>query len=126
MPVSTSSQSSATYTTSTATATPSRFHLSQPISPPSMSSYAPTVTPAGQVLRMNVVSRIAIEGKAKQGQDGASVKMYMKVSFLGLRYIASKSLFVQVSIPVDSVTPGSTIALFPGKDTVSSSAFISL
>jgi hypothetical protein len=33
----------------------------------------------GQAVKMNVVTRIAIEGKAKQGQEGASIKIYMKV-----------------------------------------------
>ncbi|XP_006458000.1 hypothetical protein AGABI2DRAFT_183107 [Agaricus bisporus var. bisporus H97] len=94
MPVSSYSRDSTPYTASTTTATPPRFHPSQPTSP--TISYAPTVTSLGQALRMNVVSRIAIEGKAKQGQDGASIKVYMKLS-----------------VPVDSVTPGSTVALFP-------------
>lgn len=80
MPVSSYSRDSTPYTASTTTATPPRFHPSQPTSP--TISYAPTVTSLGQALRMNVVSRIAIEGKAKQGQDGASIKVYMKVSCL--------------------------------------------
>jgi hypothetical protein len=50
------------------------------MSPSSTSSYAPTVTSTGQALKLNVVTRIAIEGKAKQGEEGASIKMYMKVS----------------------------------------------
>ncbi|KAI6166843.1 hypothetical protein EDD17DRAFT_1893529 [Pisolithus thermaeus] len=45
--------------------------------------------------KLNVVTRLAIEGKARQGHDGASVKMYLKLS-----------------IPMDSVSPGSTIPLF--------------
>ncbi|TFK42450.1 hypothetical protein BDQ12DRAFT_597199 [Crucibulum laeve] len=60
------------------------------------SSYSPTVTSGGHQSKLNVVTRVAIEGKAKQGQDGASIKMYLKLS-----------------IPLDSVTPASTIPLFP-------------
>ncbi|EEB87821.1 hypothetical protein MPER_14673, partial [Moniliophthora perniciosa FA553] len=44
---------------------------------------------------MNVVTRVAIEGKAKQGLDGAGVKMYLKLS-----------------VPLDNVSPGQTIQLF--------------
>ncbi|KAF9454624.1 hypothetical protein P691DRAFT_692348 [Macrolepiota fuliginosa MF-IS2] len=95
MPVPTS-RSSAAYTTSVSTPTPSRPYLSRPISPLSTNSYSPTITPVGQAVRMNVVTRIAIEGKAKQGQDGVPIKMYMKLS-----------------VPIDSISPGSTIALFP-------------
>ncbi|KAF9246346.1 hypothetical protein BU15DRAFT_85132 [Melanogaster broomeanus] len=46
--------------------------------------------------KLNVVTRLAIEGKAKQGHDGATIKMYLKLS-----------------IPMDSVSPGSTVPLFP-------------
>ncbi|KXN92194.1 hypothetical protein AN958_08647 [Leucoagaricus sp. SymC.cos] len=66
------------------------------MSPPSTSSYTPTVMSGGQAVRLNVITRIAIEGKAKQGEEGASIKMYMKLA-----------------VPIDSITPGSTIALFP-------------
>jgi hypothetical protein len=75
-----------------AAATPPRFIGSQPTSP--TISYAPTVTSLGQALRMNIVSRIAIEGKAKQGQDGASIKMYMKVGFLLRWGVANMSISV--------------------------------
>ncbi len=79
MPVSTSSRSSTAYSTAYSTPTPSRSHPSWPMSPPSVNSYSPTVTSAGQVLKMNIVTRVVVEGKANQGQDGASIKMYMKV-----------------------------------------------
>lgn len=85
MPVSTSSRSSTAYTTLTSTPTPSRSHPSWPTSPQSVHSYSPTVTSAGQVAKMNVVTRVVVEGKAKQGQDGASIKMYMKVSLRNSR-----------------------------------------
>ncbi|THV07794.1 hypothetical protein K435DRAFT_825156 [Dendrothele bispora CBS 962.96] len=68
--------------------------LSPPIS--QSTSYSPTVTPYSNSTKLNVVTRVAIEGKAKQGRDGANIKMYLKIS-----------------VPVDSVTPGSTIHLFP-------------
>jgi hypothetical protein len=74
---------------------------------------------------MNVVSRIAIEGKAKQGQDGASIKMYMKVgSRCSVWAIAHMSISVQLSVPVDSVAPGSTVALFPGKSSYLEPSYI--
>ncbi|KAF5358399.1 hypothetical protein D9756_001440 [Leucocoprinus leucothites] len=95
MPVSTSTRSSTARATSSFPFTPSRNSLN-PMSPSSASSYAPTVTSAEQAVKLNVVTRIAIEGKAKRGEEGASIKMYMKLA-----------------IPVDSITPGSTVALFP-------------
>ncbi|KAJ4475704.1 hypothetical protein J3R30DRAFT_3735554 [Lentinula aciculospora] len=76
--------------------TPSRLHRA--LSPPaSISSYtAPTITPLGAPQRLNVVNRIAIEGKAKQDEDNVSIKMYLKMS-----------------LPLDSLSPGSTVQLFP-------------
>jgi len=57
---------------------PSASRHVRPMSPPpSTSSQAFTI---GQQQKLNVVTRLAIEGKAKQGQDGASIKMYLKVS----------------------------------------------
>ncbi|KAL6301581.1 hypothetical protein BKA93DRAFT_919584 [Sparassis latifolia] len=46
--------------------------------------------------RLNVVTRLAVEGKSKKGWDGASIKVYLKIS-----------------LPGESITPGATIALFP-------------
>lgn len=47
------------------------------MSPPqSISSHALTV---GAQQRMNVVTRLAIEGKAKKNEKGAGVRMYLKV-----------------------------------------------
>ncbi|KAF5373717.1 hypothetical protein D9758_000879 [Tetrapyrgos nigripes] len=68
--------------------------LSPPIS--QSTSYSSTIMPFGNNAKLNIVTRVAIEGKAKQGKDGANIKMYLKMS-----------------IPVDSVTPGSTVQLFP-------------
>jgi len=51
------------------------------MSPRSTSSHTQTITSVGQVVKINAVTRIAIEGKAKQGEEGASVKMYLKVSY---------------------------------------------
>ncbi|KAI0950172.1 hypothetical protein AcV7_008720 [Taiwanofungus camphoratus] len=65
------------------------------LSPPlSATSYSYAAT-AGQQ-KLNVVTRLAIEGKSKKGWDGASIKMYLKIS-----------------LPLDNITPGATIALFP-------------
>ncbi|KAE9398163.1 hypothetical protein BT96DRAFT_976603 [Gymnopus androsaceus JB14] len=67
--------------------TPSRVQ-----SPPaSMSSHStPTITPSA---KHNLVTRVAIEGKAKQNEDSVSIKMYLKMS-----------------IPLDSASP---VHLFP-------------
>lgn len=66
----------------------------RPSSPPFSTTGSSQVTTTHQP-KLNVVTRLAIEGKARQGHDGASVKMYLKLS-----------------IPMDSVSPGSTIPLF--------------
>ncbi|KAG1754338.1 hypothetical protein EDB19DRAFT_1823678 [Suillus lakei] len=50
--------------------------------------------------KLNVVTRLAIEGKAKQGQDGISIKMYLK-SINSFQYLWT------------AVSPGSTLPLFP-------------
>ncbi|EAU88741.2 hypothetical protein CC1G_01114 [Coprinopsis cinerea okayama7 len=60
------------------------------------STYTPTITSAGTATRLNIVTRVALEGKAKHGDDGASIKMYLKLA-----------------VPLDSVTPGTTVPLFP-------------
>ncbi|OCH92097.1 hypothetical protein OBBRIDRAFT_791612 [Obba rivulosa] len=65
---------------------------SPPLSTASQSQAATTY----QQQRLNVVTRLAIEGHSKKGSDGASIKMYLKIS-----------------LPVDSVSPGATIPLFP-------------
>lgn len=80
MPVSTSTRSSTAYATPASPLTPSQASLN-PMSSPSTTFHAPTITSVGQVVKTNVVTRIAIEGKAKQGEEGASVKMYLKVSY---------------------------------------------
>ncbi|KIL69846.1 hypothetical protein M378DRAFT_69096 [Amanita muscaria Koide BX008] len=58
-------------------------------------SYTPTITSGGQQAQKVNITRLAIEGRARQNADGASVKVYLKISF-----------------PIDSVTPGATIPLF--------------
>ncbi|KAJ7940238.1 hypothetical protein B0H13DRAFT_1937159 [Mycena leptocephala] len=64
--------------------------------PSSGTAYSPTVTQGSHTQKLNIVTRVAIEGKAKHGDDGAGIKMYLKIT-----------------LPLDSVTPGSTIPLFP-------------
>ncbi|KAJ7047210.1 hypothetical protein C8F04DRAFT_1217480 [Mycena alexandri] len=76
------------------TTTPLRARLSGVFNTPS-SAYSPTVTAGAQGQKTNVVTRVAIEGKAKHGEDGANIRMYLKIA-----------------LPLDSV-PGSTIPLFP-------------
>ncbi|KAJ6525444.1 hypothetical protein DFH09DRAFT_1416455 [Mycena vulgaris] len=78
-----------------ATSTPLRSRLSGVFDTPS-SAYSPTVTQGAHPQKLNVVTRVAIEGKAKNGQDGAGIRMYLKIS-----------------LPLDSVAPGSTVPLFP-------------
>jgi len=54
---------------------------SRAASPPyaaSMSSFTASVGPYGQT-KMNIITRVAIEGKAKQDQETASIRMYLKV-----------------------------------------------
>ncbi|CAK5265331.1 unnamed protein product [Mycena citricolor] len=59
-------------------------------------TYTPTVTQGSQAQKPIVVTRVAIEGKANQGEDGAGIRMYLKIA-----------------LPLDGITPGSTIPLFP-------------
>lgn len=42
-------------------------------------SYSPTVISGNSQQKMSIVTRVAIEGKAKRGRDGASIKMFLKV-----------------------------------------------
>ncbi|KIK58179.1 hypothetical protein GYMLUDRAFT_262535 [Collybiopsis luxurians FD-317 M1] len=65
-------------------------------SPPASNFSTPTITALGTQQKLNVVTRVAIEGKAKQNEDSVSIRMYLKMS-----------------LPLDSVTSGSTIQLFP-------------
>ena len=69
----------------------------------------------GQQQKLNVVTRLAIEGRAKHGQDGASIKIYLKVrSGLSPKLSVLMKLH-QISVPLESVTPGMTLPLFPGE-----------
>ncbi|KAG6862067.1 hypothetical protein C0995_007197 [Termitomyces sp. Mi166 len=84
-------------TSSAATSTPARpKHVYSTSPAPSTTSCSSTVTPGGPQQKLNVVTRVAIEGKTKKDKDGASVRMYLKMS-----------------IPLDQVQPGMTIPLFP-------------
>jgi len=56
------------------------------------SSYSPTITPAGNQHKLNVVTRLAVEGKAKQGEDGVSIKMYLKVRELRCNSLSANSV----------------------------------
>ncbi|KAF9261403.1 hypothetical protein L218DRAFT_930902 [Marasmius fiardii PR-910] len=71
--------------------------LSPPLSAAPSTGYASSTTAGvGGGTKLNIVTRVAIEGKAKPGRDGAGVNMYLKLS-----------------VPLDSVSPGQTIQLFP-------------
>ncbi|KAG1778480.1 hypothetical protein EV702DRAFT_1044377 [Suillus placidus] len=77
---------------------PAQSRHARAISPPlsANASYHTFTATAQQQPKLNVVTRLAIEGKAKQGQDGIAIRMYLKLS-----------------IPMDAVSPGSTLPLFP-------------
>ncbi|KIY42922.1 hypothetical protein FISHEDRAFT_78984 [Fistulina hepatica ATCC 64428] len=75
-------------TAATPTARPSR-----PQSPTSTTNFTNSTISTAHLHKINIVSRVALDGKAKQGKDGASVKMYFKLS-----------------VPYD-VAPGATIPL---------------
>ncbi|KAG6899414.1 hypothetical protein C0993_010451 [Termitomyces sp. T159_Od127] len=63
-------------TSSAATSTSARSkHVYSMSSVPSNTSYSSTVTPGGQQQKLNVVTRVAIEGKAKKDKDGASLSI---------------------------------------------------
>ncbi|KIY65486.1 hypothetical protein CYLTODRAFT_445321 [Cylindrobasidium torrendii FP15055 ss-10] len=74
--------------------TPVRRHGTSP--PGSVSSQSPTVMNTLGIQRLNIVNRVAIEGRAKKDRDSVGIKMYLKLS-----------------LPVDSVDPGMSIPLFP-------------
>ncbi|KAJ6618838.1 hypothetical protein B0H10DRAFT_2028172 [Mycena sp. CBHHK59/15] len=75
---------------SNATSTPLRPSLSGASNTPSSgTAYSPTVTQGGHQQKLNVVTRVAIEGKAKQGQDGAGIRMYLKVCGTPVSLIAA-------------------------------------
>lgn len=118
MPIPTTSRYEPPFSPPSIAATPSRSSYSRTLT--TTSAYSPTVTSltAAGPLRLNVVSRVAIEGKAKQGQDGASIRMFLKVCFcfqISSFKALSSEISGQIGLPLDSVTPGSTIPLFAGK-----------
>ena len=65
------------------------------------------------------MTRLAIEGKAKRDEANVAIKMYLKVGLarrLILFSISDDDYFIsrQLTLPVDSITPGSAILLFKG------------
>ncbi|KAI0032814.1 hypothetical protein K488DRAFT_78243 [Vararia minispora EC-137] len=76
------------------TSTPSIYSVrhTRALSPPLSSATGSTISP--HVSRMNIVTRLAIEGHAKEG-DSVPIRMYLKLA-----------------VPADNVSPGSTIPLF--------------
>lgn len=56
--------------------TPASSRRSGATSPPLSTS---SLLTAGQQQRLNVVTRVAVEGKSKQGETGAAIRMYLKV-----------------------------------------------
>lgn len=74
----------------------STSHHTRTTSPPLSTIGSSQAFTLSQQSKINIVTRLAVEGKAKQGYDGAGIKMYLKLS-----------------VPRDTVSPGSTIPLFP-------------
>ena len=64
-------------------------------------SYSPTITSSGHQQKLNVVTRVAIEGKARRSQDGASIRMFLKVC----DYILA-TIFILIFLLKDNSTPG--------------------
>lgn len=74
---------------------PLHSRYEQPQSPPSImitparsnfirsasnnTSYTPTVVSNGAQPRTNIVSRVAVEGRVRKGQDSAPIKLFLKV-----------------------------------------------
>jgi len=59
---------------------PAQSRNARTLSPPlSTVGSSHTFTATAQQQKLNVVTRLAIEGKAKEGQDGVAIKMYLKV-----------------------------------------------
>ena len=58
---------------------PSSSRHTRTVSPPLTTASYSNATAIGQQ-KLNVVTRLAIEGKSKKDWDGASIKMYLKVS----------------------------------------------
>jgi hypothetical protein len=88
---------------------------SQTVSPPLSVATPSTVGPHTQ--RLNIVTRLAIEGNAKR-TDSVPIKVYMKVCCLfQRRACASDALlffFIKLALPIDNIVPGSAIPLFKG------------
>ncbi|KAH9928157.1 uncharacterized protein B0H18DRAFT_1084589 [Fomitopsis serialis] len=59
---------------------PSSSRHTRTISPPLTSVSYSNATAVAQQQKLNVVTRLAIEGKSKKGWDGASIKVYLKKS----------------------------------------------
>ncbi|KAL0059985.1 60S acidic ribosomal protein P1 [Marasmius tenuissimus] len=100
---------------STAYETPSRSSsraggvLSPPLSTATSTGYASsTVNGAGSSAKMNVVTRVAIEGKAKPGRDGAAVNMYLKAAF-GLSPPPSESSSIPIASSSSRAAKGKTV-----------------
>lgn len=58
---------------------PSSSRHTRTVSPPLTTASYSNATTIGQQ-KLNVVTRLAIEGKSKKDWDGASIKVYLKVS----------------------------------------------
>ena len=70
--------------------------MSPPLATPSRSDmrtvsnttgYTSTVVSGGGQQKLNVVTRVAIEGKVKRGQKGAAIRMYLKVRPVAVAYL---------------------------------------
>lgn len=58
---------------------PAQSRHARTLSPPLSTVGSSHFTATAQQPKLNVVTRLTIEGKAKEGQDGIAIKMYLKV-----------------------------------------------
>lgn len=79
-------------------------------------SFSPTynlsLTTLTTTSQQRIVSKLVLEGKAKN--NGANVKLYLKVCLNDSMTLGLYLNYLELSIPADSITPSMPVALFPG------------
>ena len=87
---------------------------SRTVSPPLSAATPSTVGP--QTQRLNIITRLAIEGNAKRAES-VPIKMYMKVRCSSNLTLAPlmRRFFIKLALPVETVVPGSAVPLFKGQ-----------
>ena len=71
--------------------------------PSSNPGYSPTITSGAHQQKLNVVTRVAVEGKARRGHDGASIRMFLKVC---ISYQHLQLLFILIIFVTDNFALG--------------------